>query len=137
MIATIIRKIYRIIPAGVPSALVIGMILYLTLFPRPLGDNDIELFEGADKVVHAIMFGAMSFTLALDRLMSGREVTRRSMLLITAITVVAGILIEFAQDAMELGRTADLADALADTLGAIIGIFLFSNAKRKLVSNHS
>ncbi len=134
MIGRIIRRIYRIIPAGVPSALVVGLILYLTLFPRPLGDNDIQLFEGADKVVHALMFGAMSFTLALDRFMAGYRVTLLSRVAIFAIAVATGIMIEFAQQLMGLGRTADVADAVADIIGAFAGVLIFIPVSKKLRS---
>lgn len=101
------------------------MILYLTLFPRPLGENEIELFEGADKVVHAIMFGAMTFTLALDRHKARGSVTRPALIIITIITIATGILIEFLQHIMELGRSADVADAVADTIGALAAALIF------------
>ena len=42
-------------------------IIYLTLFPQPLGENEVHLFEGADKIVHFIMFGGLTGTFIFDR----------------------------------------------------------------------
>lgn len=132
MIARLIRKFYGVVPAGVPGALVVALILYLTLAPQPLGDDAPELFEGADKVVHAIMFGAMSFTLSLDRLMGRGSVTGRALAVITAVTIATGIVIEWLQGAMDAGRSADFADAIADTAGALAGAWLFTRIRNVL-----
>ncbi len=132
MIIRLIKKIYRYVPAGVPSALVVTLILYLTLAPQPLGDDAPQLFEGVDKVVHAIMFGAMSFTIALDRLMGQGRVTSRALVTIAAVTVATGVAIEFLQGAMDAGRSGDAADAIADTAGALAGIWLFTLVRKGL-----
>ena len=82
------------IPGYQPTVIVIALILFLTLLPRPLGEEDFQLFEGADKVVHFIMFGGLTGTFMYDRL-------------------------------MHLGRTGnDLADILANTLGAFTAILV-------------
>lgn len=48
------------------SAIVLTAILWLTLSPDPLPDNDLPLFEGMDKIVHACMFGGLYFALRFD-----------------------------------------------------------------------
>ena len=48
-------EIYRRLPAFTATVIVIVVILYLTLVPRPLPDTGISLFQGADKIVHAAM----------------------------------------------------------------------------------
>ena len=132
MIVRLRRRIYGIIPAWLPGTLVVAAILYLTLAPKPLGDDTPELFEGADKVVHAIMFGAMSFTLALDRLMGRGAISHVSLALITAITIATGIGIELLQSVMDCGRSGDMADGMADIAGALAGILIFIRVKRAL-----
>ncbi|MDE5785047.1 MAG: VanZ family protein [Duncaniella sp.] len=130
MIIRLIRRVYGIIPAWLPGTLVVAAILYLTLAPRPLGDDTPELFEGADKVVHAIMFGAMSFTLALDRLMGRGAISHMALAVIAAVTVVTGLGIELLQGVMECGRSGDMADGVADIAGALAGIWIFIRVKR-------
>ena len=50
-----IRLLVRGLPAWTLSIVCCLIILYLTLLPDPLNGNHVSLFEGADKVVHAIM----------------------------------------------------------------------------------
>ncbi|MDE6483796.1 MAG: VanZ family protein [Duncaniella sp.] len=132
MIASVIRRFYSVVPPGVPGALVVAIILYLTLAPQPLGDDTPELFEGADKVVHAIMFGAMAFTLSLDRLMGRGSVSRKAMIVITVLAIATGIVIECLQGAMDAGRSADVADGIADTIGALAGAWIFTRVRKIL-----
>lgn len=132
VIIKLINRIYGIVPAGVPGALVITAVLYLTLAPNPLGDDSPTLFDGADKVVHAIMFGAMSFTLALDRFMGGGKMSHASQGVIMLVTIATGIGIEWLQDSMACGRDGDVADCVADIAGAIAGMWLFTRLRKKM-----
>ena len=132
MIAAFIRRIYSILPPGVPGGLVIAAILYLTLAPQPLGDDTPELFYGADKVVHAIMFGAMSFVLSLDRLMWRGSVSRRALIIIAIVSAATGIVIEFLQTWMDAGRSGDAADGVADVVGAAAGALIFRVTESKI-----
>ena len=59
-------KILDRIPRFLTSAVVTAGVLYLTLAPRPFGSVRIPLFEGADKVVHFMMFFAMAFAYDFD-----------------------------------------------------------------------
>ena len=130
MIAAFIRRIYSILPPGVPGGLVIAAILYLTLAPQPLGDDTPELFYGADKVVHAIMFGAMSFVLSLDRLMWRGSVS--PLIIIAIVSAATGIVIEFLQTCMDAGRSGDAADGVADVVGAAAGALIFRVTESKI-----
>ena len=132
MIAAFIRRRYSILPPGVPGGLVIAAILYLTLAPQPLGDDTPELFYGADKVVHAIMFGAMSFVLSLDRLMWRGSVSRRALIIIAIVSAATGIVIEFLQTCMDAGRSGDAADGVADVVGAAAGALIFRVTESKI-----
>ncbi len=130
------KELYIRIARGVPSWLltivVSAAILYLTLFPKPLGDNDIRLFEDADKVVHAIMFGALYAAIVLDlwfrRIRKSRSpnpfVSPKTAIAVAIFVSAAGGLIEVAQYLMELGRGMELADWIADTLGATLSMLL-------------
>lgn len=106
-------------------------ILYLTLVPRPLPDNDIEV-PGLDKVVHAVMFGALAFVAVVDLARRGRgeyaPVSRRSCLYVAAASAATGGLIEVLQMAMGAGRSGDWLDFLADAVGAAAGAWLAAMA---------
>ena len=60
------RRIIEKLPSWLLTAVTVAAILWLTLVPRPLGDMKPELFPGADKVVHAIMFGGLALMILTD-----------------------------------------------------------------------
>lgn len=110
------------IPAWQPTAAVVVVILYLTLMPQPLNPDD-GFFPGADKVVHFIMFGALAGTIIYDRWRTRGPVSLRFALRAACISIILGILVEWLQDFMDLGRTGrDGWDVLANTLGAITAV---------------
>ena len=95
-------------------------ILWLTLAPKPLGDDPPSLFPGADKIVHAIMFGGFAAMLLLDwqRKHQWRNVSVKRALISACLASAFGILIEIAQFYMGLGRGFEFFDILADIAGA-------------------
>lgn len=116
-----LRKFLGHVPTGVFSGLTVGLILWLTLAPHPTGDLDLPLFPGADKVVHAIMFGFLAFVVLLE-LMKHRGWHPLPLVAVAAVSLLCaafGIGIEFAQRAMGLGRALEVLDMLADSAGAV------------------
>lgn len=123
-------KVQRIIdklPPWILTVVTVVVILWLTLAPMPLGDIEPELFPGADKVVHAIMFGWLAFVAYIDRsrLKKWRKIPSAYVITIAAIVIAFGISIEFIQDAMGAGRSFDLNDILADAAGVILTALLW------------
>ena len=113
------------IPGYQPTVIVIALILFLTLLPRPLGEEDFQLFEGADKVVHFIMFGGLTGTFMYDRWRAGHPLSLSGALLTATASALFGVDVEILQSLMHLGRTGnDLADILANTLGAFTAILV-------------
>lgn len=112
------------IPKFLPTALVIVAILYLTLFPHPVGSDSVQLFEGADKVIHAIMFGALCGTVIFDFWRIHRPLSLSYAILVAAVVSSFGALIEMLQDAMDLGRSGDIYDLIADAAGAFLAVAL-------------
>lgn len=107
--------------SGVTSVVVTGLILWLTLAPHPVGDIDIPLFPGADKVVHAAMFGGLTLALAFDvALGRGRLPSVAVVGRLAVISFLFGGLIEILQSVMGEGRQGDLLDFAADIAGALI-----------------
>ena len=127
-----LKRFLTSLPQWFLSLLTVLAILWLTLAPRPLGDDPPQLFEGADKIVHGIMFGGLTAMLLLDwqRKHFWREEKWLRALIYAVGASLFGIFIEFAQASMGLGRGLEVSDMIADTIGsfifAIIWMFLQS-----------
>lgn len=118
-------KILDRIPRFLTSAVVTAGVLYLTLAPRPFGSVRIPLFEGADKVVHFMMFFAMAFAYHFDFRRGKKPVDEARLIGWIFVSLSAfGGLIELAQWKMRMGRSGDWYDLLADIAGAVYGIIL-------------
>ena len=118
-------KILDRIPRFLTSAVVTAGVLYLTLAPRPFGSVRIPLFEGADKVVHFMMFLAMAFAYHFDCRRGKKPVDEARLMGWIFVSLSAfGGLIELAQWKMRMGRSGDWYDLLADIAGAVYGIIL-------------
>ena len=118
-------KILDRIPRFLTSAVVTAGVLYLTLAPRPFGSVRIPLLEGADKVVHFMMFFAMAFAYHFDFRRGKKPVDEARLMGWIFVSLSAfGGLIELAQWKMRMGRSGDWYDLLADIAGAVYGIIL-------------
>lgn len=109
----------------ISTALVVLVILYLTLVPRPLPDNNIEI-PGLDKAVHAVMFGGLAFVACIDMAMRGRRryglLTSRMVWGVAIAVATFGGAVEIAQQSMGAGRSGDVWDFAADCAGVAVGI---------------
>ena len=100
----------------IPSAIAFSVLAWLTLSPDPLPDNHIQLWDGADKMVHALMFGGLTVVMLSDSF-RGRKLNIPVLLLIIIFGVMLGALAEIIQREMGLGRHAERADFYADAIG--------------------
>ena len=115
------------IPCFVLSGIVIAVVLYLTLVPKPLPDNDIHWFEHTDKVVHGVMMMGVYLALTIDVIKRKRQPVGLSSsyrILFLAAVIVLGGIIELLQGGMGLGRGCDLYDFIADAIGAYAGYLI-------------
>lgn len=115
-----------------PSALTLATVLWLTLAPQPLPDLDVPSFEGLDKVVHAVMMGGLTGAFMFDRRRCGRwnlrknntgsqrELTPGAVFVISLCVAVFSAADEWAQGALDMGRTSDIYDWIADMVGIIM-----------------
>ena len=111
------------LPANAPWLLVLILILYLTLVPQPLGDEELPLFPGADKLAHFIMFGVLTGSFLYDRWRFNRQLALRGALIVALCSALIGGVVEWLQSAMDLGREGnDPLDALANALGAFAAV---------------
>lgn len=106
-------------PKWTATALTVGVILWLTLSSRPVGDVDVPVFPGIDKAVHGIMFGWLAMMLIMDW---GKQRGQRAGLpgafVCAVLSAAFGVGIEFLQASMSLGRSYEVADMYADAAGA-------------------
>lgn len=122
-----IKFLIKLIPTFLASGLCLAVILWLTLAPDPVGETHVSLFPGADKVVHACMFGGLTLCFCLDYVKWKKQPTEdptATFFLCGLIAACIGIGIEFLQEAMSLGRSFELWDMVSDTAGALIAFLI-------------
>ena len=94
---------------------------------RPTSDLDLPKnffsFEGMDKVVHFLIFALLAY---LYKMAFPRHSIVRELLLLSAYA----LLTEIMQEQMQLGRSGDPLDILADVLGIFAGVFIFNLTKK-------
>ena len=121
----------------IATALVLLLILYLTLVPRPLPNTNIEI-PGLDKLAHAIMFGVLAFVTSIDMARRNRNdirtLSNSTIIYISIIVAFVGLLIEILQQLMQLGRGSDLLDFIADIIGIIIASIITVNFLKSLLN---
>ena len=108
------------LPAWIMSEITLVIILWLTLAPDPLGKEEIPIFPGADKIVHGLMFGFLTFVILLDWA-RGRDFAsvRGPVCLAAALfSTAVGTGIEFLQRSMHMGRSFEIWDMVADAIGS-------------------
>lgn len=134
------NRLLRYIPRWAATATATTAILYLTLVPSPLPpDMDLPIFPGADKIAHALMFVGLYWTLAFDLMrrhdpLRLRAVSRSTLLALIPCVITFGGLIELLQMAMGMGRSAELADFGADSLGVILAYLSTIIIQRRIPS---
>ncbi len=110
------------LPPYLPSVLVLMLLFYLTLVPKPLPDVDIPILN-FDKVVHVIMMAGVYLTFAFDYTRRERQhkLSLSVILLFLVITVLLGGFVELAQGTELIHRGCDFADFIADAIGSMFG----------------
>lgn len=91
---------------------------------RP-GVENMELpfmFEGIDKILHLGIFAMLGFCFMA-------AIPKIKFLYFFQIIVIYGLLTEILQDEMHWGRSLEFLDLVADTIGCLIGYFVFIKLK--------
>lgn len=94
-------------PVGILSAVFTLVILYLSLDPDPIKQPSFLSFYGADKIVHFLMYFALTSAYLFDYVIlkyPHRTRTNKELAL-TAVAILLGGLIEVLQLYMGLGRS--------------------------------
>lgn len=117
-----LKAIVEMVPKWLPTIVCSLLILWLTLAPHPVGDLDIPLFPGADKLVHALMFFGLTLCILFDTLhvKHCKSLSLPLVSLIVFIGMAAGTGIEILQASMGMGRSFEFIDIIADIFGAVV-----------------
>lgn len=119
----------------IPSVLTIMLILWLTLAPKPVGEIDVPLFPGIDKVAHVCIFGFLTIIMWIDcgrRAAQWKFPTLRHTMLLASASMALGIAIEFMQHYMDLGRSLEWADMAADAAGCLGAVAMTLIARKNI-----
>lgn len=122
-----VKEKLRRLPAWILTIVTLAVIFWLTLAPHPVGDMDLPLFPGADKIVHALMFGFLTSVILLDLSRGGewRKIKGWELIISAAASIALGVVIEYIQQAMNLGRSFDILDMVADAVGPVLAVILW------------
>jgi VanZ family protein len=110
-------------------------IMVLSLFPGkylPVLPDIYHLLK-PDKIVHLVLFGVFSFLLMQSILKQyGKGFLRfYGTIIALAIVVSFGLLTELLQHLLNINRSGNIYDVIANTIGCILGITVFWVYRRK------
>lgn len=116
------KRVLGALPPWCLTVLTLTAILWLTLAPHPLGETTVPLFEGADKIVHAIMFGFLTAMIVIDHARRDGWEPPSILYIMSAalLSTCVGAIIEVLQLQMALGRGFEWGDIIADGAGALV-----------------
>ena len=109
-------------------------ILFLSL-KRPSGEATFY-FPNADKLVHFTFYFVFVFLWSRYLYFKG-SVKLRHKIILVFISISLGIVIELVQGYFTTTRQADVWDAIANSVGSIVGILLASNIYKVKEPNNS
>lgn len=125
-----------IVPLWGWTVVTVGAVLWLTLSPDPLPESDVRWFDGADKIVHGLMFLGIYLSAIFD-------ISRKRVLVSPGVlpgvwsrvnlagwVLLLGALIELLQPYS--GRTCDFVDFVADASGVLAGFCISGVLMRRL-----
>jgi VanZ family protein len=109
----------------------VGCVAALSLLP-PQDLPEVPMFRGADKMVHFIMYFGFSMLFCWTLKV---ELNYSKLFFVILVTVGWGILMEFLQLDMHMGRSFSWYDELANSMGVGFGILIYILASRKTIAN--
>lgn len=109
-----------------PAILWIILILILCTLPgKDIPSNSFLDKIHFDKFVHFGLFGGIVLFLSLGIYWQKKYISTGTLWLLVLIAAGYGLAIEFIQKYWAIGRSFDMYDVMADTLGAIAGVWVF------------
>jgi len=117
-----IKKLIHTIPAGIPSVLIVALDAYLSLASHPV-PSSIPTFEGADKVVHFLLYFIITLVFTYDY--AKHKFPHHTVLNKELLLMVLAMLLGLVMESMQLGfteeRSFEYYDIVANAAGAATG----------------
>ncbi|TLX77116.1 hypothetical protein E9993_05385 [Labilibacter sediminis] len=105
------------------TLLLIAIILFLSLMNiNKVIPDEVHLHRHFDKFAHFMMYFALSFVFFIENYRNKNSLRK---FWIIFDTIALGIAVEFLQYLITTNRTANIYDALFNTLGVIVGSILY------------
>jgi len=114
--------------------LLLVALLIVVLSHQPSLKPPVQLFPHQDKLFHLIEFGGLGFAMTLNRDLFGTARTRLRFVRMGASGILWAVLDEFHQSFIP-GRDCSFQDMLADAVGLLLAIWLFSRLHKKVGTN--
>ena len=84
------------------------------------------MFSGIDKIIHISIFALLGFCFIAT-------FPKIKFFVFLQIMLIYAFITEILQDEMNLGRSLENLDILADTIGVVIGYYLFKKVKNTFI----
>jgi VanZ family protein len=104
------------------SLLYLGIVAGLSLMP-PDDVPDVHLFEGFDKLVHACMYFGLTILACWTFYAEEKKIM---IFYIVMFSIGWGLLMEFSQLEMMIGRAFEWTDELSNSIGALLGAAVYT-----------
>lgn len=108
------------------SIIYLFIIALLSLLP-PNDLPKIQLFEGADKIIHTLMYVGLTWLVCWLIFAEKRPLLYYLAIL---LSIGWGVLMEMCQLNFHLGRSFELNDIFGNCIGTIFGVFLYISMKK-------
>lgn len=138
------KKLINYIPVGLFSIIATAVVMLVLLSPKssmPSGWLGLFNFTNGDKVVHLLLFFFLNLAYLYDytKFRSPHHTRLPKELALTMVACTIGLITEMAQLAMNLGRSFDNYDVIADAAGAFLAFAIMhwrgGHVLRKYVFN--
>lgn len=119
--------------------LTLAVVLYATLASDPMGADELPPIPYLDKLIHAVMMGGLLGAIAFDlqrRNCQRNVLTPATMWWLFAAVMAFSCIDEVAQGSMDMGRSYDPLDLVADAVGALVAVFAAPPAIRRVLRLH-
>ena len=106
----------------IPALVWAGIIVLMSLLPSD--ELPVDVLVVSDKIIHALIYFGLTLLLLLAFVfISNDEINftiKRGFFISLLISLVLGILVEVAQEKMNIGRSGDWKDVIANLFGTVI-----------------
>lgn len=114
----------------IPVVIWMGFIAFLSLMKQSnLPENIFLQRIYADKWIHVILYAVLSF-LVVQALSRNFIESSKIFFYAAFVSIIYGILMEAAQSKMNLGRSFELLDILANITGSFSGVLIYKRKNR-------